>query len=76
MQPRLVKEVRDTKGRTIERFEPRMVRQVVSPEVTRKIAEVLVKVVLSFLRKNESIMELPRHIGQNAVERFSERIRP
>ncbi len=45
MQPRLVKEVRDAQGRTVERFEPRMVRQVVSPEVTRKIAEVLVNVV-------------------------------
>jgi len=45
MQPRLVKEVRDAQGRTVERFEPRMVRQVVSPAVTRSITEVLVNVV-------------------------------
>ncbi len=45
MQPRLVKEVRNAQGQTVERFEPRTVRQVVSPAVTRKISEVLVNVV-------------------------------
>lgn len=45
MQPRLVKEVRDAQGRVLDRFEPRVVRQVVSPDVTRQIAEVLVNVV-------------------------------
>ena len=45
MQPRLVKEVRDADGRTVHRFEPRTVRQVVSPDVTRQIADVLVNVV-------------------------------
>ena len=45
MQPRLVKELRDAQGRTVQRFEPRMVRQVVSPAVTRQITQVLVKVV-------------------------------
>ena len=45
MQPRLVREVRDPQGGTIDRFPPRTVRQVVSPNVTRQIAEVLVDVV-------------------------------
>ncbi len=45
MEPRLVTEIRDSEGRTIERFPPRTVRQVVSSDVTRQIAEVLVKVV-------------------------------
>ena len=45
MQPRLVKEVRDADGRTVSRFEPRMVRQVVSSDVTRQITDVLVNVV-------------------------------
>ena len=45
MQPRLVKEVRDAQGRVVDRFEPRVVRQVVSREVTRQISEVLVNVV-------------------------------
>ena len=45
MQPRLVKEVRDVQGRTVDRFQPRMVRQVVSPDVARQITDVLVKVV-------------------------------
>ena len=45
MQPRLVQEVRDPQGRTIDRFPPRTVRQVVSGNVTRQIVEVLVDVV-------------------------------
>jgi len=45
MQPRLVKELRDAQGRTVDRFEPRVVRQVVSPVVTGQIADVLVNVV-------------------------------
>lgn len=45
MQPRLVKEVRDAQGRTVHRFQPRMVRQVVSPSVARQIVDVLVDVV-------------------------------
>lgn len=45
MQPRLVKEIRDSEGRTITRFPPRVVRQVVSSTVTRQISDVLVNAV-------------------------------
>jgi cell division protein FtsI/penicillin-binding protein 2 len=45
MEPRLVREVRDADDRVLERYEPRVVRRVVSPQVTRQIAEVLVDVV-------------------------------
>ena len=45
MQPRLVTEIRDAQGQIVDSFEPRLVRQVVSPDVTRQIAEVLVNVV-------------------------------
>ena len=44
MEPRLVREVRDSEGRT-RRFEPRPVRRVVSPEVARAVSRVLVDVV-------------------------------
>ena len=45
MEPRLVKELRDSEGRTVTRFRPRVVRQVVSPDVTRQISDVLVNAV-------------------------------
>ena len=45
MEPRLVKEIRDANGEVLVRYRPRVVRQVVSPAVTREIAHVLVSVV-------------------------------
>jgi cell division protein FtsI (penicillin-binding protein 3) len=45
MEPRLVREIRDSGGRVTERYGPRVIRQVVSPDVTRQIADVLVDVV-------------------------------
>ena len=45
MRPRIVKEVRDASGRTVDTFQPRLVRQVVSESVTQKITDVLVNVV-------------------------------
>ncbi len=45
MEPRLVKEIRDHQGRTIERSEPRVVRQVVSAATAREVSRVLVDVV-------------------------------
>jgi len=45
MKPRIVKEIRDSKGRVTERFPPRTVRRAVSPDVARKVSEVLVGVV-------------------------------
>jgi len=45
MQPRLVKELRDTDGRVIERYGPRVVRRVVDERVARSVSRVLVDVV-------------------------------
>jgi cell division protein FtsI (penicillin-binding protein 3) len=45
MRPRLVKEIRGSDGSIIERFEPEVIREVVSPRVTRQVARVLVGVV-------------------------------
>jgi len=44
MQPHLVREVRGTDG-TVTRFEPRVIRQVVSPEVASSVSLVLEEVV-------------------------------
>ena len=45
MQPRLVKAEFDADGRELRRLEPRAVRQVVSPETARTLAQMLVQVV-------------------------------
>jgi cell division protein FtsI (penicillin-binding protein 3) len=45
MEPRLVREIRDSNGRTLHRWGPRVLRRVVSPEVARAVGEVLVDVV-------------------------------
>jgi cell division protein FtsI (penicillin-binding protein 3) len=45
MQPRLVKAEFDAAGREVRRFEPRAVRQVVSPETARTLTRMLVQVV-------------------------------
>ena len=45
MKPRLVREIRDSNGKVIDRFPPVTVRRVVSPEVARKVSDVLVSVV-------------------------------
>jgi len=45
MEPHLVKEVRDPKGNVIQRFEPRVVRRVVDPDVARQVSRVMVDVV-------------------------------
>ena len=45
MQPLLLKELRDARGRLIERFGPRVLRRVVSTEVAAEITGVLVGVV-------------------------------
>lgn len=45
MAPTLLREVRDREGRVIRRSEPRMVRQVVRPEVARAVGRVLREVV-------------------------------
>jgi cell division protein FtsI (penicillin-binding protein 3) len=45
MQPHIIKEIRDSRGRTVKRSEPRAVRRVVSAEVAHSVSEVLVGVV-------------------------------
>ena len=45
MEPRIIKELRDSEGRTILQPEPRVVRQVISPGLAGEISEVLVDVV-------------------------------
>jgi cell division protein FtsI (penicillin-binding protein 3) len=45
MQPRLVKAEFDADGREIRRFEPKPVRQVVSPETARTLSRMLARVV-------------------------------
>ena len=45
MAPRLVKEIQDSEGQILHRFQSRRVRQVVSPRVTRQISDVLVNAV-------------------------------
>ena len=45
MEPRLVREFRDSNGKVTARFRPRMVRRVVSPGVARELADVLVDAV-------------------------------
>jgi membrane peptidoglycan carboxypeptidase len=45
MEPHLVRELRDPRGKTVFRSHPRVVRQVVSPSVARRVARVLEDVV-------------------------------
>jgi cell division protein FtsI (penicillin-binding protein 3) len=45
MQPRLVREVRDASGDVLETFEPRVIRQAVSPRTARSVARALEDVV-------------------------------
>ena len=47
MQPRLVRSTIDPYGREAHRFEPRAVRQVISPETARTLTGLLVRVVES-----------------------------
>jgi cell division protein FtsI (penicillin-binding protein 3) len=45
MEPLLVKDLRDPEGRVIQRFQPRVVRQVIPPALARELSEVLEGVV-------------------------------
>ncbi len=45
MEPRLVRELRAPDGRVIERFEPRVVRQVVREEIAAEVNQALVEAV-------------------------------
>ncbi len=45
MEPRIIREIRDPAGRTLESFEPRAVRRVVAPEVAEELTDALVEAV-------------------------------
>ncbi len=55
MQPRLVRATFDADGREARRFEPRAVRQVVSPETARALTRILVRVVEAGTGHNAAI---------------------
>lgn len=52
MRPRLVRELRTTDGEVIERFEPQMVRQVISPETAMEVKSLLEQVVMHGTGRN------------------------
>jgi cell division protein FtsI (penicillin-binding protein 3) len=55
MQPRLVRALFDAEGRETRRFEPRAVRQVVSPRTARTLTRLLTQVVAAGTGKHAAI---------------------
>jgi cell division protein FtsI (penicillin-binding protein 3) len=55
MQPRLVRSLFDDEGRETRRFEPRPVRQVISPETARTLTRLMTQVVASGTGHNAAI---------------------
>lgn len=55
VKPRLVKELRDTQGNIIERFEPEVVRQVISQKTSETIRDILEGVVSEGTGRNAYI---------------------
>jgi cell division protein FtsI (penicillin-binding protein 3) len=55
MQPRLVRATFDADGREVRRFQPRAVRQVVSPATARTLTRILVKAVEAGTGHNAAI---------------------
>ena len=55
MQPRLVRSVFDAQGKEIRRFEPKPVRQVVSPETARTLTRLMTQVVAAGTGHNAAI---------------------
>lgn len=55
VQPHLVKEILDGRGQVIEKIEPRVVRQVISPEVARQVSLLLEGVVAGGTGSNAAI---------------------
>jgi stage V sporulation protein D (sporulation-specific penicillin-binding protein) len=52
MKPRIVKELRDSQGNIVEKFEPELVRQVISQETSETLREILEGVVSIGTGKN------------------------
>jgi cell division protein FtsI (penicillin-binding protein 3) len=55
MQPQIVRAVLDAQGRELRSFEPRTVRQVVSPETARTLTEMMVNVVANGTGRHAAI---------------------
>src|SRR5437763_14335322 len=55
MQPRLVRSLFDAQGRETRRFEPRAIRQVVSPETARTLTRMMTQVVAAGTGHNAAI---------------------
>jgi len=55
MQPQLVRAVLDEHGRQVEGFEPRVVRQVITPETARTLTGMMTKVVAEGTGHNAAI---------------------
>jgi cell division protein FtsI (penicillin-binding protein 3) len=55
MQPQIIRAVLDAHGREIRSFEPRTVRQVISPETARTLTEMMVNVVANGTGRHAAI---------------------
>jgi cell division protein FtsI (penicillin-binding protein 3) len=55
MQPQIVRAVLDAQGREIRSFEPKTVRQVISPETSRTLTEMMVNVVANGTGRHAAI---------------------
>ncbi|HET6367503.1 MAG TPA: penicillin-binding transpeptidase domain-containing protein, partial [Pseudomonadales bacterium] len=55
MQPRIVRALLDGNGREVQRFEPRVVRQVISPETARTLTGMMTRVVSDGTGHNAAI---------------------
>jgi cell division protein FtsI (penicillin-binding protein 3) len=55
MQPQIIRAVLDAQGREIRGFEPKPVRQVISPEIARTLTEMMVNVVKNGTGHNAAI---------------------
>ena len=55
MQPRIVRALLDGNGREVQRFEPKIVRQVISPETARTLTGIMTRVVSDGTGHNAAI---------------------
>ena len=55
MQPQIIRAVVDAQGREIRSFEPKTVRQVISPETARTLTEMMVNVVANGTGRHAAI---------------------
>jgi cell division protein FtsI/penicillin-binding protein 2 len=55
MAPQLASKVTDSSGQVVKEYEPRMIRQVISPDTAREVAEALHQVTIDGTAKNVKI---------------------